>query len=284
MGEDRGILLKNSPVIKKKMKSLMEPTEWIVISLGGSLIVPLGGIDTVFIHEFRGVIHSLVKKGMRFIIVCGGGQTARDYQDALKSIDPDITDIRLDWLGIGATELNAQLVASVFRDIADQNVITEPHKKIVTRVPIVFASGWRPECSTDYVAVILASNVGATQIINLSDIDCVYDTDPKGKNGKKAKRIKNISWSDYLRIIPKKFTAGQKSPFDPVASREAQKRGLEVAIMNGHNLADLESYLYPMGSDFMGTRINGILPLEFHPSTQGFKGKHIFPPIVIRIT
>lgn len=267
-----------------KLKSLdFECSNWIVTSLGGSLIVPLGGIDTVFISEFKKVILRQITLGNRFIIVCGGGMIARDYQNAYKRIIRNADDNVLDWIGINATRFNAEFMASIFGDTADQNIIINPNKKISTNKPIVFAGGWKPGCSTDNVAVQLASNVGATQIINLSDIDCVYDTDPKGKNGRKAKKIKNISWYNYLKIIPNERTPGQNSPFDPVASREAQKRNIEVAITNGHKLADFEAYLYPTGSDFMGTRINGILPLEFHPATQGFLGKHIFPPQVINI-
>lgn len=250
-----------------KVKSLdFERANWIVISLGGSLIVPLGGIDTVFISEFKKVILRQITLGKRFVIVCGGGRTARDYQNAYKSIR-NTDDIVLDWIGINATRFNAEFITSIFGGVAYEGIINDPNKKIATRKPIVFAGGWKPRCSTDYVAVRLALNVGATQIINLSDIDCVYDTDPKGKNGEKAKRIKNISWNKYLEIIPEEFTSGGNYPFDPKASREAKKRGLEVAIINGHKLADFEEYLYPTGSDFMGTRINGILPLEFHTAT-----------------
>lgn len=280
MSEGSGILSYSK--IMKKMKFLEEPAKWIVISLGGSLIVP-GGIDTTFISEFKKVILRQVNLGKRFIIVCGGGKIARDYQKAYKRIIRNADDNVLDWIGINATRFNAEFMASIFGDMADQNIIINPNKKISTNKPIVFAGGWKPGCSTDNVAVQLASNAGATQIINLSDIDCVYDIDPKGKNGKKAKRIKNISWDNYLKIIPNERTPGQNSPFDPVASREAKRVGLEVAITNGHNLADFEAYLYPTGLDFMGTRINGILPLEFHTANQRFLGKHIFPPKVINI-
>lgn len=281
MGEGSGITL-NSNILKKKMKSLEESAKWIVISLGGSLIVP-EGINTTFISEFKKVILRQVKLGKRFIIVCGGGKIARDYQKAYKRIIRNADDDVLDWIGINATRLNAEFMTSIFGDMAYEGIISDPNEEIITKKPIIFAGGWKPGCSTDNVAVQLALNVYATQIINLSDIDCVYDIDPKGKSGRKAKRIKNISWDDYLKIIPSERTPGQNSPFDPVASREAQKRNIEVAIINGHNLADFESYLYPTGTDFMGTRINGILPLEFHPQTQGFKGRHIFSPQTINI-
>ena len=54
----------------------------IVISLGGSLIVP-EEIDWKFVKEFKKVIEKGIASGYRFIIITGGGKTARrDYRHA----------------------------------------------------------------------------------------------------------------------------------------------------------------------------------------------------------
>jgi len=42
-------------------------------------------------------------------------------------------------------------------------------------------------------------------------------------------------------------------PFDPIASREAEKLGLEVVILNGKKLRNFERYLD--GEKFVGTVI-----------------------------
>ena len=60
---------------------------WTVISLGGSLIVP-NEINTNFIYQFKEVTVKQMNLGKRFIIVCGGGRVARDYQNAYKIIAP----------------------------------------------------------------------------------------------------------------------------------------------------------------------------------------------------
>ena len=57
----------------------------IVLSLGGSLIAPKG-IDVQFLRSFIALIRSHAKKGCRFAIICGGGMTARKYQQAVKTI------------------------------------------------------------------------------------------------------------------------------------------------------------------------------------------------------
>ena len=54
----------------------------IVISLGGSLIVP-DEIDYSFLQKFREVIKKNTRK-YKFVIVCGGGSIARKYIKALR--------------------------------------------------------------------------------------------------------------------------------------------------------------------------------------------------------
>ena len=60
----------------------MPKSEYYVISLGGSLIVPKTGIDWKFLKNFRKLIIKEIKKNKKFIIIAGGGNTARDYQPA----------------------------------------------------------------------------------------------------------------------------------------------------------------------------------------------------------
>jgi uridylate kinase len=54
----------------------------VVISLGGSLIVP-EIMDLSFLRAFRQVIKKNTNK-CKFVIVCGGGSVARKYISALK--------------------------------------------------------------------------------------------------------------------------------------------------------------------------------------------------------
>ena len=55
--------------------------ELVVISLGGSLIVP-EKVDVKFLKEFKKIILKNTKKH-KFVIVCGGGSIARKYIQAL---------------------------------------------------------------------------------------------------------------------------------------------------------------------------------------------------------
>jgi len=219
--------------------------EILVLSVGGSLIVP-DSIDINFLLEFKKIILNQNKK---FIIICGGGKTARRYQEVAKNIVPSLKD-ELDWLGIQATILNAYLLRTIFKEKAYKKIIRNPNEKVNFSEDILIASGWKPGFSTDYDAVLLSKNFGIKKLVNLTNVDYVYNKDPKFKD---AKPIKEISWKEFRKLLPNKWEPGLSTPFDPVAAEEAEKSGLEVIVMNGKKLKNLENYLNK--KEFIGTKI-----------------------------
>lgn len=224
-----------------------------VISLGGSLVVPNGGIDTHFLSAFNKFIRNQISsQKRRFFITVGGGSTTRHYQDAARVVrGQKIENMDLDWLGLHATRLNAQLLRTIFRDIADPRVVK--HYEIILKIekPLAFAAGWKPGWSTDYCAVTLCQDYGIKTVVNLTNIDQVYDKDPK--KFPDAKPIVNSSWKDYRAIAGNTWVPGMNLPFDPIASKLAQKLGVTVKIINGKNLDNLALALD--GKKFFGTTI-----------------------------
>jgi len=235
------------------MHSDMSISETIVMSVGGSLIVP-AQIDTAFLSNLKAFVdEQTTSHGRRFIIIAGGGRTARNYQDAAGAVsDLDAED--LDWMGIHATRLNGHLLRTIFRHTAHRVMITNPDE--ILDVPkhekVVIAAGYRPGSSTDLRAVQIAEKIGATKVINLSNIDYVYTADPR--TNPEAKKIENINWTDFRALIPAEWDPGLSSPFDPIAAKVAQRDNIEVAIINGDKLEEVEKYLD--GEEFMGTKIS----------------------------
>jgi uridylate kinase len=220
----------------------------IVISLGGSIIVP-EKIDTGFLKKFKKLIikHSRKRK---IVIVCGGGKTSRKYSKAAMKISkPKNHD--LDFIGIRTTKLNAELVRVMFGNHAPKEVIENPTKKIKTKKNIIIASGWIPGFSSDMDAVLLAKNLKAKKVINLSNISYTYTKDPK--KYKDAKKIKQISWKDFQKIVGTKWKANTSSPFDPEASKKARQLKLTVIVAKGTDLKNLDNIL--SGKEFKGTII-----------------------------
>jgi len=229
----------------------MHSTETIVMSVGGSLIVP-DQIDTDFLIKLKKFIDTETAKGRRFIIIAGGGKTARRYQEAAASVS-NLESEDLDWMGIHATRLNGHLLRTIFRDSAYRVMITNPDdiQDVPAGEKVVIASGYRPGSSTDLRAIQIADLVGAKKVINLSNIDYVYTDDPRTNPA--ATKIKNISWTDFRAMIPSEWDPGLSSPFDPIAAKAAEEKGIEVAIINGARPEALSDYLN--GQEFVGTMI-----------------------------
>jgi uridylate kinase len=224
-----------------------------VLKLGGSLIVPNGGLNIEYITEFYKFINKqIAEHNKRFFIFIGGGMLARHYRDAGAAITGhELTDDDLDWLGVHATRMNAHLFRTIFRENAFPYIIDDYNMIQKTDKPIVIAAGWKPGWSSDYPPVILAQDYQVTSIIKMSNTDYIYDKDPK--KFPDAKPNKTISWADYRASIGDKWVPGSNQPFDPVASKAAHESGITVKYIHGNNLANLENLLD--GKEFVGTTI-----------------------------
>src|SRR3989304_3752325 len=159
----------------------MAYSEKIVMSIGGSLIVPDEGIDTKFLSNLNAFIRGQLAKykNRQFFLVAGGGKTTRLY---------------------------AHLLRTIFRDIAHPFIIK--HYDIIRKPTesVIVAAGWKPGASTDYDSVLLCEDYNVRSIINLTNIQTVYDKDPK-KN-KNAKPIDKISWPEFRKLVGDKWIPG----------------------------------------------------------------------------
>ena len=221
--------------------------KFVVISLGGSLIVPHlsddGGIDVAFLRKFRALILAEIQSGKKFVIITGGGKTCRVYQSAMRKFG-HVRDADLDFIGVQSTRLNASVVWTVLRQYAYPEIINDilPDGKFIklkkSSARIFIACGGEPGKSTDFGAVKLAAKFGAKEVINASNIAFAYDKDPR--KYKDAKPIREISWREYRKLIPVKWSPGLSTPIDPVAARLAEKIGLWVKIIKGSDLKNFK--------------------------------------------
>ncbi len=231
----------------------MSHRDRIIISVGGSLIVPNTGIDITFLNKLSEFIRTQLAShpNRQFFLVIGGGATARHYRDAGREVvHHELTRDDLDWLGIHSTRLNAQLLRTIFRDIAHPFIIK--NYEIIRKVsePVIVAAGWKPGFSTDYCAVMLCEDYGIKTVINLSNITQVYDKDPN-KN-KDAKPFSEITWEEFRKLVGNEWDPGMHAPFDPIASKKAEELGVKVVVM-GSDFKNLEQYL--QGKKSVGTVI-----------------------------
>ncbi|MCK5152766.1 MAG: UMP kinase [Spirochaetales bacterium] len=223
-----------------------------VLSVGGSIVAP-DKVDTVFVGNFKQAILDYLNEdpNRRLVFVVGGGGPARSYQKAYREIveNPDMDS--QDWIGIMATRLNGELLKGVFGDECPDPVVTNPTAVKSFKGRILVAAGWKPGFSTDNDSVLLAENIGADTVINLSNIKKVYSADPKLDPN--AVPLDRISWAEMRKLVGDKWVPGVNVPFDPVATKRASELKLKVITAAGNNIENMKKIL--VGSDFVGTTI-----------------------------
>ncbi len=225
---------------------------FIVLSLGGSLIVP-EKIDLKFLKEFKRVILKNTKKH-KFIIVCGGGSVARKYINALRKLG--LNEEFQSFSGISATRTNARFMSYIFKINPKQGI---PHtlKKVESDIreqDVVFCGAleYRPKQTSDSTSAELAKHF-KTDFINLTNVSGLYNRNPlKYKN---AKFIPKISWRNFFEMTHRgKFKPGQHFVLDQTASAIILKNEIITYIL-GKDLKQLDNLLN--NRKFKGTVISG---------------------------
>lgn len=221
----------------------------VVISLGGSMLVP-DKINIGYLKQFRKFIvkHCL---NIKFYIVVGGGRTCRVYQEAARRCRK-VNDNDLDLIGIRSTHLNAELVRSALGKICGKEIFLSPDDLPNEKKNVFVGGGWRPGSSTDLVAVYLTAKLKADVMINLSNVDYIYDRDPHRDRGT-AKPIKRIDWKNFRIIMGTKWMPGSHKPFDPSACNLAERKKIKVVFLNGAKLRNLENFMH--NRKFIGTEV-----------------------------
>lgn len=213
----------------------------IVISLGGSIIVPKE-IDVKFVKAFTKLIKKYKNKH-KFSIICGGGHTARVYTKKAK--DFNLSTNKAHELGIACTHVNAKLLAMLL----DGRFSAEHPLKIGKKKGLYTSGGYKVGWTTDTDAAYVAKGMKADILINMTDVKGIYTSDPhKFKN---AKLIPKMNWKHFEKMFGKKITgAGKHYVFDPIGAQICKKNKTKVIIIS-KDLNNLEKLLNE--KKFVGT-------------------------------
>ncbi len=222
----------------------------IVISLGGSLIIP-NEINTKYLLKFKKTIKKFTKD-YKFVIVTGGGGLARIYINSLKSINASRTMQSL--AGIAATRNNARFMNYFFNYEPKAGIPLKMSqiKKYLRKNDFVFCGGlsYRKRQTSDSTAAQVTKHLKC-EFVNITNVKGLYNKDPK--KHKNAKFIPKITWQNFYKIANKtKFNPGQHFVLDQTASLIIMNHKIKTTII-GTNIKNFENYL--LGKKFIGTII-----------------------------
>ncbi len=213
----------------------------IVVSLGGSTLFK----NFKFDHKFaRSVLEIVQKYADRGAIITGGGDICRIYSKAIQEIKGSEYDA--DELCIKITKNNARLVSL----LTDNYRYVDTPQEMDKKDRFYITGGFFPGYTTDACSVLVAEKIKADLLINISNIDGIYNKDPK--KHKDAKKIKKMSLSEFRELAQKsdKRKAGTHFIFDVMA----------VGLLNRTRLKEIhfvDKNLENIKSSIMGKKHNG---------------------------
>ena len=224
----------------------------ITVSLGGSIINP-GSIDKGFLKAFSELIIDHHERTQdKFIIICGGGKVARDYMNASPE---DMPTGQKDLTGIITTWVNAQLVAAWFRSYTPSKPVQEFYTFVnqIDQFPILIAGGFLPGIKTDEDAALCADYFKSPYLINITNVDGVYDTDPK-KNPK-AKKFDHMSYKEFIELILHEDVGpGASAPFTLISTKIAERSNCRLLIVK----KDIQTIKKAIEGFNVGTEISNL--------------------------
>ena len=223
----------------------------VVISIGGSILIP-GRDDAAYISSLAHMLREASGK-VSMIIVVGGGKTARYYATTGRELGGSEYD--LDIMGIDSTRINAKLLAlALGKDFSSMDISPTVEGTVakVGKVKIPVMGGTEPGHTTDAVSAMVAERWSADRIVNATSVDAVYSDDPR-KNPD-AVKYSSLTIEELGHIVYSGHAAGKSSVFDPMGVKIAEKDRIDIEMVDGRNLAELEKAI--LGQPFSGTHVD----------------------------
>ncbi len=209
----------------------------IVLSLGGSLVNTENGTDKDYILRIKEII---ARNENKFGIVVGGGFGAR--KKARKMREKGKSEFECDEAAIKITWKNAQAVADVFGGTAYPKAIKDFKKaRKESNAKVIVMGGTIPGVTTDTDSVLLAEALGSKHLVNISNTDGIYDSNPK--ENPNAKKFDRMTYDELIDLAVKsdRRTAGTNFVFDMLACKLIARSKIVTHFVSGKNLEDVKN-------------------------------------------
>jgi len=214
------------------------------------------GIDVTVVQKTAREIKEAVSLGTKLGIVIGGGNIFRGVAASARGMDR----IQADYLGMLATLFNAVAIKEALKNekisaqvlsalpvhaLAEAYVPQSAKALMEKGVVLLLAAGTgNPFFTTDTAAALRASELGTEVILKATQVEGVYDKNPK--INPEAKIFKKISYSQFLQ--------SHLQVMDATAVSLARENNIPIIVFNGLVKGNLKKII--LGSP-TGTLIKG---------------------------
>jgi len=219
----------------------------ILLKLSGEALMGKNdfGISAEAINNYAEEIIEIHKQGIQVGIVVGGGNFYRGVQ----AKNTGITKVSGDKMGMLATVMNALALRDVFEKLGvatrvQTATVMPQFAEIFTKEKaikhleksriVIFAAGTgNPYFTTDSAAALRAIEIDADILLKATNVDGVFDSDPK-KNPD-AKLLDTVTFSE---CIAKKLNV-----MDMTAFTLCSENNIRIGVLNLHKKGNLLKFL-----------------------------------------
>ncbi len=206
----------------------------LVLRLGGhALFRENCQINITLIKDYASILRTLKHEGHTLHVVVGGGNVARQYINVLSKLNA--SNALKDYLGILITRANALMLIASLGDIAYRTV-PKDYEDLLNALnsnKIIVCGGLQPGQSTLAVAALIAETIKADYLLNATNVDGVYSSDPR--KDPNARLIKKLTISELRRILETEKMPGTYKLFDNLSLDIIERSKIKVIVFNGTN-------------------------------------------------
>ncbi|MDD3925170.1 MAG: UMP kinase [bacterium] len=193
-----------------------------------------GGIDPEILHTVAREIQDIREMGVEIAVVVGGGNIFRGVSGCMQGLDRTTGD----YMGMLATVINALALqdmlesynvytrvqsAIAMHEVAEPFIRRRAVRHLEKGRVVIFAAGTgNPYFTTDTAAVLRAAEIDAEAILKATNVDGVYDSDPK-----KNKAAVMYTELPYIEVLRKGLKV-----MDSTAISLSMDNGLPIIVFN----------------------------------------------------
>ncbi len=209
----------------------------IVLKVGGSILYDhLLNINFDLFRRVKKWYMEAKSEYDRIVLVTGGGGISRDMQQKVSeniNKEEDIHDIAM-----SLTQTNATILASYIDDkeIFVPKRLGDAYEYLQSSTKAYMVSGGlKVGWSTDMDCAVFADILEIDKVYKVSNIDAIYDKDPKAFFD--AKAIKDMTWQEYFKmfsIMPgQTHTPNSHIPVDTQCAMYSEKKNISFLVTGG---------------------------------------------------
>ncbi len=234
-------------------------TKRIVVKIGTNTLAKSGGVDTAYVRRIAAQISTLLKAGRQVVIISSGaigmgagqlrladkvrGMKIRqacaaigqpllmaEYRKAFAKLKVTVAQVLLttEVLNNRRTYLNLRNSIETLLQLGVVPILNENDSVSTDEIGTAFGDN-------DRLSALVASKIDADLLIMLSDIDALYDKDPRRFKGAKAIHTVYEVTEEMVRTAGSKgskyATGGMKTKME--AARIASNAGCRIVLANG---------------------------------------------------